>query len=193
MLAGVDEAGRGCWAGPVVAAAVVLGPRWSGDELNDSKRLSARRRERLFALIQRHALAWRASAISPAEIDSTNILAATLSAMTRAVARLDPQPELVLVDGNQAPPLSLPVETIVGGDGISASVAAASIVAKVLRDRIMVAWEGHYPGYGFAAHKGYGVAEHRRALQELGPCLLHRYSYRPVAELAQGAFWNESR
>ncbi len=193
LLAGVDEAGRGSWAGPVVAAAVVLGPDWPGGDLDDSKRLSAGRRERLFATIRSQAMAWRACAVSPAEIDRTHILAATLRAMARAVARIQPTPDLVLIDGNQAPPLPNRVETIVGGDASSASVAAASIVAKVVRDRLMIAWDRHFPGYGFAAHKGYGVTEHRNALVELGPCHLHRRSYRPVANLAQGSFWNETR
>jgi len=188
-VAGVDEAGRGCWAGPVVAAAVILAPDRIPAGLNDSKQLTAKRRDELFALLCRDALCWRASAISAAAIDETNILRATLLAMTRAVARLDPRPDLVLVDGNCAPAVEPAVETVIKGDATSAAVAAASVVAKVLRDRVMTAWDRHYPDYGFAGHKGYGAASHRRALVELGPCPLHRRSFRPVALLGQGELW----
>lgn len=191
-LAGVDEAGRGSWAGPVVAAAVVLPDGWCPPELDDSKRLSPARREHLFAEIA-GAAAWAACAVSPAEIDRHDILRATLAAMARAVARLPRSPELVLVDGLQLPPLPCPGEALVRGDGRSAAVAAASVVAKVLRDRIMCAWDRRWPGYGFARHKGYGSPAHREALIRLGPCALHRRSYRPVAALGQGALWNDSR
>ena len=188
-IAGVDEAGRGCWAGPVVAAAVILVPGRVPAGLNDSKQLTAKRREELFAVLCLEALCWRASAISAAEIDQVNILRATLRAMTRAVARLEPRPDLVLVDGTCAPAIDQAVETVVKGDATSAAVAAASVVAKVLRDRVMTVWARHYPDYGFAAHKGYGAAAHRRALAKLGPCPLHRRSFRPVALLGQGELW----
>ncbi len=186
VLAGVDEAGRGCWAGPVVAAAVVLPDDWAPDGLDDSKKLSPARREALYAEIRAHARAWSACAVSAAEIDRTNILRATLRAMARSVDRLAVEPGLVLVDGTQLPPLKVPAEALVRGDGTSAAVAAASIIAKVLRDRVMVAWDRRFPGYGFAAHKGYGAAAHRAALDRLGPCFLHRLSYEPLASRDQG-------
>lgn len=186
VLGGVDEAGRGCWAGPVVAAAVVLPAGWCPQGLDDSKKLSPARREALYAEIRAGALAWAACAVSAAEIDQGNILRATLRAMARAVARLHVTPDLLLVDGRQIPAVTMPAEAIVRGDGTSAAVAAASIIAKVLRDRVMTAWERHYPQYGFAAHKGYGAAAHREALEKLGPCPLHRLTYEPLASRGQG-------
>ncbi len=186
LLGGVDEAGRGCWAGPVVAAAVILPDGWCPEGLDDSKVLTARQREAYFQEIQASALSWGACAVSPGEIDRINILRATLRAMAGAVARLDPCPELVLVDGLQVPEIPMRAEALVKGDATSAAIAAASVVAKVLRDRVMTAWDHHYPGYGFASHKGYGAATHREALTRLGPCPLHRFSYRPIAELDQG-------
>lgn len=184
-LAGVDEAGRGCWAGPVVAAAVILPAEWCCDGLDDSKKLSAARRERMAAEILASAPAWGACAVSPGQIDRTNILRATLAAMARSVAKLRTEPGLVLVDGLQVPAVPVPARPLVKGDATSAAVAAASILAKVFRDRIMVAWDLRYPGYGFAGHKGYGAAAHREALVQLGPCPLHRFSYRPVAACRQ--------
>ena len=189
VLAGVDEAGRGCWAGPVVAAAVVLPDAWAPDGLDDSKKLSPARREALFAAIRAGALGWAACAVPAGEIDRVNILRATLGAMSRAVARLRVPPDLVLIDGNRLPELPVPAQAIVGGDGASAAIAAASIVAKVLRDRVMTAWERHYPGYGFAAHKGYGAAAHREALDRLGPCPLHRLTYEPLASRGQASLF----
>ena len=186
VLAGVDEAGRGAWAGPVVAAAVVLPADCDLPGLDDSKRLSGSRREILLKAILASAPAWGACAVSPACIDRINILQATLEAMARAVARLRMRPDLVLVDGNRSPELPVPSRTLVGGDGRSACVAAASVIAKVLRDRVMTAWDRHHPGYGFAAHKGYGARSHREALQRLGPCSQHRLSYKPLVELDQG-------
>ena len=186
LLAGVDEAGRGCWAGPVIAAAVILPDRWCPDGLDDSKKLTAPQREVFYEQIQASALTWGACAVSSVEIDRTNILRATLRAMAGAVARLNPRPDLVLVDGLQVPDVDCPAEAVVRGDSTSASIAAASVVAKVLRDRVMTAWDVRFPGYGFASHKGYGAASHREALIRLGPCPLHRFSYRPVAELDQG-------
>ncbi len=186
ILAGVDEAGRGCWAGPVVAAAVILPDHWCPDKLDDSKKLSPKRRELLCEEIRASALCWGACAVSAAEVDRINILQASLEAMRRSVVKLHPQPELVLVDGLQTPDLEIPARAVVKGDGTSAAIAAASILAKVFRDRIMVAFDRLYPGYGFAGHKGYGAAVHRDALHKLGPCRLHRFSYKPIAELDQG-------
>jgi len=186
LLAGVDEAGRGCWAGPVVAAAVILPDSWCPDGLDDSKKLTAPQREVFYEQIQASALSWGACAVSSVEIDRTNILRATLRAMAGAVARLNIRPDLVLVDGLQVPDVEFPAEAVVRGDSTSASIAAASVVAKVLRDRVMTVWDVRFPGYGFASHKGYGAASHREALVRLGPCPLHRFSYRPVAELDQG-------
>ncbi len=181
-VAGVDEAGRGPLAGPVVAAAVILPPRLpAGMVLDDSKRLTAPERERLFLLLRRVAIAWRAVAVSAADIDRVNILRATLAAMAQAVGRLRPRPEFVLVDGNQLPVLAVPGQALVKGDQRSNSVAAASIVAKVARDRIMTAYGARYPGWGFERHKGYGTADHRAALGRLGPCPIHRRSFRGVA------------
>ncbi|MCP4572578.1 MAG: ribonuclease HII [bacterium] len=185
-LAGVDEAGRGCWAGPVVAAAVVLPDGWCPAGLDDSKRLTARRRDVLYDEIRASACQIGACAVSASEIDSVNILQATLRAMARAVARLTPPPDRLLIDGLHVPETRLPADTLVGGDGLSAAVAAASVVAKVLRDRIMVAWDRHYPDYGFASHKGYGAAAHRSALDRCGPCPLHRLTFRPLSERDQG-------
>lgn len=186
LLAGVDEAGRGCWAGPVVAAAVILPDGWCPDGLDDSKNLTARKREAFYGQIQASALSWGACAVSAGEVDRINILRATLGAMARSVARLSLEPALVLVDGLQVPEIPFPAEALVRGDGTSAAIAAASVVAKVLRDRVMTAWDRHYPGYDFASHKGYGTAAHREALLRLGPCRLHRFSYKPVAEIDKG-------
>jgi ribonuclease HII len=196
VLAGVDEAGRGCWAGPVVAAAVILPPRARCvglDDLDDSKRLLPATREVLFAAIRGCAIGWAACAVSAAEIDRLNILAATLEAMRRAVGRLRPAPAVILVDGLQVPRVAGEARPVVKGDGTSAAIAAASVVAKVLRDRIMVVQGRRYPDYGFAAHKGYGAPQHREALARLGPCPLHRRSYQPVADCAQGSLWHDPR
>jgi ribonuclease HII len=190
-LAGVDEAGRGCWAGPVVAAAVVLPPGWCPEGLDDSKRLTPARRESLFHVLRAGALGWGACAVSADVIDRINILQASLLAMSRAVRRLAPPPEYVLVDGRQLPALPCAGQALIRGDGRSAAVAAASVIAKVLRDRLMCAWDRRLPGYGFAQHKGYGSTAHLAALRRLGPCPLHRRSYRPVALLGQGSLWNE--
>lgn len=169
-----------------MAAAVILPDGWCPDGLDDSKNLTARKREVFCEQIQASALSWGACAVSSVEIDQTDILRATLLAMSRAVGRLNPEPDLVLVDGLQVPEIPFAAEAVVRGDATSAAIAAASVVAKVLRDRVMAAWDRHFPGYGFAAHKGYGAAAHRLALTRLGPCRLHRFSYRPVAELDQG-------
>ncbi|MDD9991985.1 MAG: ribonuclease HII [Rhodospirillales bacterium] len=185
-VAGVDEAGRGPWAGPVVAAAVVFGvgdpPPQVHAMITDSKLLTAEQRAALKPVILTFADA-AVGIASVAEIDSMNILQATLLAMRRAVARLAEIPDLALVDGNRAPHLRCPVRTVVGGDRKSLSIAAASIVAKVTRDRLMARLAADYPGYGWARNAGYGTAEHRAGLARLGPCVHHRRSFRPIREL----------
>lgn len=186
-LCGVDEAGRGPLAGPVVAAAVILPPGVSLPSLNDSKKLSPRRRERLAAEIRATALAWAVAEVSAAEIDEWNILRATLRAMARAVAALPLVPDEVLVDGNRAPTLEVPVRTIIGGDALEPAIMAASILAKTHRDARLVALDRRYPGYGFARHKGYGTAAHMAALARLGPCPEHRRSFAPVRAAANGS------
>lgn len=179
-VAGTDEVGRGPLAGPVVAAAVILDPARPIDGLNDSKKLSERRREALAEQIREQALAWSVIHVSAAEIDRLNILQASLQAMARAVAELDPSAEAVLVDGNHLPTLSVPAEAVVGGDGRHPEIGAASILAKVSRDRWMVEAHQRYPEYGFDGHKGYPTPAHLRALSEHGPCELHRRSFAPV-------------
>jgi ribonuclease HII len=186
-VAGVDEAGRGPLAGPVVAAAVMLDPQRPIDGLTDSKQLTARRRDALDGAVRERALAVGIARAEVAEIDALNILHASLAAMARAVAGLNLVPAAVRVDGNRAPALAMPTETVVGGDGLDAAIAAASIVAKVERDRLLVALEAEHPGYGFAGHKGYGTRAHLEALYRLGPCPAHRRSFAPVRKaVAQG-------
>ena len=180
IVAGVDEAGRGPLAGPVVAAAVVLSASCPIDGLADSKTLSALRREVLAVQIRTHAAAWALGMASVEEIDRLNILQATLLAMQRAVQGLGMTPDLVLVDGNRAPRLACPVRTVVRGDALVKSISAASILAKVARDAILQNLDGEYPGYGFAIHKGYPTAAHRRALEALGPSPVHRRRFGPV-------------
>ena len=179
-LAGVDEVGRGPLAGPVVAAAVILDPAHVPAGLDDSKRLSAARRQELFEVIAGTALAVCAASVTAAEIDAINIRQATLLAMRRAIAGLSLAPAFVLVDGNDPPALPCPCEAIVGGDGLVASIAAASIVAKVTRDAMMARLCARYPAYGFSSHVGYATAVHRAALLAQGPCPEHRYSFAPV-------------
>jgi ribonuclease HII len=179
-VCGVDEAGRGPWAGPVSAAAVILDPRRRLDGLNDSKVLSAKQREALEPQIKAQALAWGVGFATVEEIASVNILQATGLAMLRAVQALAVQPVFALVDGNYAFSLPCPVKTVVKGDSISASIAAASILAKVARDRLMHEMDQIYPGYGFAGHKGYRAPIHARALLEMGPCAIHRMTWAPV-------------
>lgn len=179
---GIDEAGRGPWAGPVVAAAVVLDAARIPVGLNDSKKLNEAKREALFDPIMAVAQVG-VGIVDAARIDETNILAATLQAMAEAVAQLWPSPTLALVDGNRPPRISIPVRTIVGGDAKCLSIAAASIIAKVTRDRMMRELDLTYPGYGFSGHKGYGTAAHQAALQRLGPCPIHRMSFAPIAKL----------
>lgn len=187
-VCGVDEVGRGPLAGAVVAAAVVLDPARPITGLADSKRLPAERRERLDAQIRERALAWAIGRAEVEEIDRLNILHASLLAMRRAVEALDRPPVRALVDGNRAPPgIRCPCEPIVGGDGRIACISAASIVAKVHRDREMVQLDLRYPGYGLAAHKGYATPGHLRALERLGASPIHRRSFAPVARLLREA------
>jgi len=185
-VCGVDEAGRGPWAGPVCAAAVILAPRKIPKGLNDSKKLTARQRETLELEIKARAVAWGVGFASVAEIAELNILHATGLAMRRAVEAMQSPPAFALVDGNYPFALPCPVKTVVKGDGISCSIAAASILAKVARDRLMAELDGLYPGYGFAAHKGYRAPAHARALLELGPCPEHRLSWAPVRLALEG-------
>ncbi|TJZ76160.1 ribonuclease HII [Chitiniphilus eburneus] len=190
-LCGVDEAGRGPLAGSVFAAAVVLPDGHGIVGLNDSKKLTERRREALFPQIQQRALAWAIAEASREEIDRLNILHATMLAMERAVAALSLVPHKVLIDGNRIPKgLTLPAEAIVEGDAKVEAISAASILAKVARDRALLALDIRYPGYGFARHKGYPTAEHLAALGRLGPCPEHRQSFAPVrAAGAQASLW----
>lgn len=185
LVAGIDEAGRGPLAGPVIAAAVILDPARPLTGLNDSKLLSARQRERLEAEIRAGALAWALGRAEVEEIDSINILQATLRAMQRAVAALDPAPRRALIDGDRCPPLDCPARAIVKGDRKVAAIAAASILAKVARDREMEALDALYPGYGLARHKGYPTRDHVEALRRLGASPVHRLSFRPVREAAE--------
>ena len=182
-VAGVDEVGRGPLAGAVVAAAVILDPHNPVPGLADSKKLTERKREALFTLIQERALAVGVGRAEPDEIDKLNILQASLVAMVRAVQALSITPHKVLIDGNQVIQVSQPCEAIVGGDHLIEEISAASIIAKVLRDREMQTLALDYPQYGFDKHKGYPTAAHLAALHEHGPSPLHRRSFRPVAAL----------
>lgn len=180
-IAGVDEAGRGPLAGPVAVAAVILDPTRRIDGLGDSKALTEAKREALFPLIQSQALAFAIVQVHADEIDRLNILQATLEGMRRAVATLAVRPQRVLVDGNRVPDgLGLDVDAIIRGDATIAAISAASILAKVARDRWMLALDAVYPGYGFGAHKGYPTPQHLDALRRLGPCPAHRRSFAPV-------------
>jgi len=186
-VAGIDEAGRGPLAGPVVAAAVILDPAREIPGLADSKALRPRVRERLAHEIQVHAAAWAVARAEVEEIDRLNILQATLLAMCRAVQALGQTPVLALVDGSVAPPLTCTVRTVVGGDGLEPAISAASILAKVARDGEMCALHAQYPDYGFDRHKGYPTAAHLAALQRHGPSPVHRRSFEPVRRLLHGA------
>lgn len=183
LVAGVDEAGRGPLAGPVVAAAVILDDLSPIAGLADSKKLTAARREVLFDEIRAKALCCSIAQASIEEIDHLNILQATLLAMRRAVMGLRLKPAMVLVDGNRLPMLDMPAEAIVKGDALVPAISAASILAKVFRDRWCAQVHEEYPEYGFAQHKGYGTAAHLAALKEYGPCPLHRSTFAPVAQL----------
>ncbi len=180
VMAGVDEVGRGPLAGPVVAAAVILNPDLSPDGLADSKTLSPQRRRQLAEWIQKTATAWAITTVSAAEIDQLNIRRATLRAMQLAVNQLTFRPHKVLVDGNDPPALSMTVETRIKGDQTVPAISAASIIAKVYRDDLMIALDEQYPDYGFAQHKGYPTPQHLLALAKYGPCPEHRRSFAPV-------------
>ncbi len=179
FICGVDEAGRGPLAGDVYAAAVILPPHWLPEGLNDSKKLTPARREVLFDAICGHALAYCIALATVEEIERLNILWASLLAMRRAVEGLNPSADYALVDGNKLPALEIPCEALVKGDARCASIAAASVLAKVARDRAMIALDAEYPGYDFARHKGYGTAQHYEALARLNACPAHRKAFLP--------------
>ena len=177
LICGVDEAGRGPLAGPVCAAAVILPEHLQIPGLNDSKKLSDKRRRELFPQIQKQALAFGIGFASEKEIDAINILQATFLAMERALAQLPVKPELVLIDGNREKDFGIPVKTVVKGDSLSANIAAASILAKVSRDDVMLEMAREYPQYGFEIHKGYGTKAHYDALRQFGPSPIHRQTF----------------
>ncbi|MGL4604683.1 MAG: ribonuclease HII [Iodobacter sp.] len=191
LICGVDEAGRGPLAGAVYAAAVILPAEYDLPGLNDSKKLTARRRDILFDLIRSSALSWSVASASIEEIDELNILHATMLAMQRAVAGLHIVPAEALIDGNRVPKgLTVPGRAIIGGDALEACISAASVLAKVSRDRDVETFEVLYPGYGFAKHKGYPTAQHLEALARLGPCPVHRKTFGPVMRAsAQSSLW----
>ncbi len=188
LVAGVDEAGRGPLAGPVFAAAVILDARQPINGLADSKKLTASKRNRLYDEILAKALCWSVAQASRQEIDDINILQATLLAMRRAVEGLRLRPAMVLVDGNRIPTLDMLAEPIVEGDALVPAISAASILAKVQRDRWCAELDLQFPQYGFARHKGYGTAQHLTALRELGACEQHRRTFRPVADVLANGF-----
>ena len=177
LICGVDEAGRGPRAGPVCAAAVILPDHLEIPGLNDSKKLTDKKRRELMPLIKEQALAWVIAFASEQEIDEINILQATILAMQRALDQLQLKPELALIDGNREKDFGLPVKTVIHGDALSANIAAASVLAKVTRDDLMVKLAGEYPQYGFEIHKGYGTKAHYQALETYGPCAIHRQSF----------------
>lgn len=187
IIAGVDEAGRGPLAGPVVAAAVVLHPEKPIPGLADSKALTEKQRDHLCLLIKSEAMCWALGRAEPEEIDRLNILQATLLAMQRAVAALSVLPHHIQVDGNRCPEVDCSVEAVVQGDATIAAISAASILAKVTRDREMCEWHRHFPQYEFDRHKGYPTPRHRELLARYGPCPLHRHSFAPVAAAARHA------
>ena len=180
LIAGVDEAGRGPLAGPVVVGAVILPIGCHLPSINDSKKLSAKQREELYHIIKEVAIVTQYVVIDIETIDQLNIYQATVLGMYRAIQQLSPQPQAVLIDAVPLPALTIPSVSLIGGDAISASIGAASIIAKVERDRIMLELDQQYPHYGFAKHKGYGTAEHMRAIQQYGPCPVHRQSFEPI-------------
>ncbi len=183
LEAGVDEAGRGPLAGPVVVAAVILPSNHELDSLDDSKRLTVLKRERLAPQIENQAIAYAVEYVEVDEIDRVNILQATMNGMQRAVENLQPAPQHALIDGNRAPGLPCKVTTVVGGDALIASISAASVLAKVYRDRLMLSMHDLYPDYGFDRHKGYPTAFHLERLEALGPCPIHRKSFAPVRKV----------
>ena len=177
IICGVDEAGRGPLAGPVCAAAVILPEHLEIPGLNDSKKLTDKRRRELFPVIQEQAIAWGIGFASEQEIDEINILQATFLAMQRAIDQLSVKPELALIDGNREKEFSVPVKTVIKGDSLSASIAAASVLAKVARDDMMLSLAQEYPEYGFEIHKGYGTKAHYAAITQHGPCAIHRRTF----------------
>ncbi|MDV6328792.1 ribonuclease HII [Idiomarina sp. PL1-037] len=183
MICGTDEAGRGPIAGPVVAAAVILDPDNPIEGLNDSKKLSEKKREKLSLEIKEKALYWSIAQSDPDEIEAINILWASMKAMQRAVEALPLKPDMVLVDGNRVPELNVPAKAIVGGDASEQCIAAASILAKVERDRQMLKWHELYPQYEFDKHKAYGTKKHLELLEKYGPCPIHRKGFNPVKRL----------
>jgi len=180
LIAGVDEAGRGPLAGPVVIGAVILPLGCHLPLLNDSKKLSAKQREELYHMIKEVAISVQHVVIEKDVIDSVNIYQATILGMYQVIKRLIPEPQAVLIDAVPLPELTMPSVSLIGGDAISASIGAASIIAKVERDRIMLELDQQFPQYGFAKHKGYGTTEHIKALQQYGPCPIHRQSFEPI-------------
>ena len=184
-VAGIDEAGRGPLAGPVVAAAVILPETFDLPGLNDSKQLSAKKRDQLYPLIHEQALAVGIGVSRADEIDQINILQATLKGMSRAIKRLSLSPDFLLVDGITPIPIEIEQKTLKKGDSRSLSIAAASVVAKVVRDRIMVTYDRRFPEYGFAGHKGYGTQQHRDAVAKYGPCVCHRRTFAGVKEYCE--------
>lgn len=185
VIAGVDEVGRGCLAGPVVAAAVILPRDFQDGRIRDSKQLTARMRETLFDIITSGSMSYGIGVVPPETVDSINILRAALLAMVRAIEKLSQRPDIVLVDGNQRIPKPVQQMTVVKGDGKSISIACASIIAKVHRDRLMCELDVRYPGYGFSGNKGYGSKAHVAFLEEHGPCPVHRKSFAPVRRAAE--------
>ena len=177
IICGVDEAGRGPLAGPVCAAAVILPPNAEIPGLNDSKKLSDKKRRELYPVIKEKAIAYGIAFADHSEIDEINILQATYLAMERAISQLSVKPDLALIDGNRAKDFGIPVETVVHGDSLSASIAAASVLAKVTRDDYMLQMAEQYPGYTFEIHKGYGTKAHYAALTQYGPCPIHRMTF----------------
>lgn len=185
LVCGVDEAGRGPLAGPVYAGAVILDPARPIDGLRDSKKLSAAQRDRLAEEIRVKALAWSVASASIEEIEALNILHASMLAMQRAVAGLSPAAGLALIDGNRCPKLAIPARAIVRGDALEACISAASILAKTARDQVMLALAADWPGYGFERHMGYPTPDHLAALEQLGPCPMHRRGFGPVKRILQ--------
>lgn len=185
-VSGIDEAGRGPLAGPVTAAAVILNPQDLIDGIDDSKSLTEKKREKLFDEIQSRAIAVGVSSVSHDAINSTNVLSATLTAMANAVRQINPIPDFLIIDGDQPlKSINLVQTSVIDGDKYSLSVAAASIIAKVTRDRLMREYDKEYPSYGFAQHKGYGTVRHRAAIREHGPCAIHRVKFKGVKEYVQ--------
>jgi len=188
FIAGIDEAGKGSWAGPIVAGAVILNPKKKISGLRDSKLLTAKARERLYEEIIGKSLAWAAGEVSHEQIDEIGIMKANFQAMAGALGKLTPAPDYLLIDAFRLNYKNLPLNSIISGDYKVASIAAASIIAKVTRDRLMIELDKEFPGYGFANHKGYGTAEHQKQLVALGVCAIHRKSYAPIKNLINRQF-----